>query len=138
MRASHDVPRSPGRRRFVRFLGVGSALGLFAGALSGLVAGAARGQAGGTATKTPPATPPPAQPQTPPPPSEEAKALHKVLVGRYGEHLDDAQEKSLLESLENTVQAGKALRAKKLANAVEPDVVFAARPPGRDRRNEGG
>jgi hypothetical protein len=136
MSTSHDVPRSPGRRRFVRFLGVGSALGLFAGALSGFVAGVARGQAGGTTTK--PATPPPTQPQTPPPPSEEAKALHRVLVGRYGEHLDDAQEKSLLESLENTVQAGKALRAKKLANAVEPDVVFAARPPGRDRRNEGG
>ena len=133
--SSVDQASSPGRRRFVRFLGLGGALSLFAGALGGLASGVARGQSSKPATPPPPA---PAAPPAPPAPSEEAKALHKVLVGRYGDHLDDAQEKSLLDALENTVQAGKALRAKKLANSVEPDVVFAARTPERDRRHEGG
>lgn len=126
-----ESPASPARRRFVTWLGLGGVFGLFAGALGPLAAGDARGQGKKS-------TPPPAAPPAPPPPSDEAKALHSILVGRYGEHLDAAQKESLLGALENTVQSGKALRAKKLANAVEPDVVFAARPPGRDRRGEAG
>lgn len=122
---------SPERRRIVRVLGLGTMFGAFAGALGGLAAREAGAQA---ATK--PASP--AAPATPPVPSDEAKALHSILVGRYGEHLDAGQQKNLLEALENTVQSGKALRARKLANAVEPDVVFAARPPERDRRGEAG
>ena len=119
---------SPARRRLMRFLGLGGVFGLFATALGGLVTGAAQGQ---TAPKSapPPPTPPPA-------PSDEAKALHAILVGRYGAHLDAGQKESLLSALENSVQSGKTLRAKKLANSVEPDVVFAARPPDRDRRGE--
>jgi|SRR5688572_1218377 len=124
---------SPERRRIVRVLGLGTMFGAFAGALAGLAAREARGQA---ATKATP--PPPAAPATPPVPSDEAKALHSILVGRYGDHLDAGQEKSLLEALENSVQSGKALRARKLANAVEPDVVFAARAPENDRRGEAG
>ena len=128
-----DSPASPARRRFVQWAGLGGVFGLFAGALGPLAAGEARGQ--GKAA-TPPATA--AAAAAPPPPSDEAKALHSILSGRYGGHLDAAQKESLLGALENTVQSGKALRAKKLANAVEPDVVFAARPPERDRRGEAG
>jgi hypothetical protein len=123
---------SPARRRFVRWVGLGGVFGVFAGALGGLVARDARAQS--SARTAPPATP--ATPAAPPPPSDEAKALHAILLGRYGTHLDAAQKESLLGALENTVQSGKALRAKKLANSVEPDVVFAARPPDRDRRGE--
>lgn len=131
-----EVPASPARRRFVRWLGLGGALGVFAGALGGLAARDARGQ-GAAAKKVPPPPSPPATP-APPPPSAEAKSLHAILVGRYGEHLDATQKESLLGALENTVQSGQALRARKLANAVEPDVVFSARPPDRDRRGETG
>jgi hypothetical protein len=129
-----DVP-SPSRRRFVRWLGLGGVFGVFAGGLGGLTPGDARGQA---AAKAAPPAPPavPAAPATPPPPSDEAKALHAILLGRYGAHLDAAQKESLLGALENSVQSGKALRAKKLENSVEPDVVFAARSPDRDRRGE--
>ena len=120
------LPSSPARRRFVRLLGLGGVVGLFATALGGLVADAVHGQ---TAPKSAP--PPPAPP---PAPSDEARALHAILVGRYGTHLDAGQKESLLTALESSVQSGKTLRAKKLANAVEPDVVFAARMPDRDRR----
>ncbi len=121
--------RSPARRRFVRWLGLGGVFGLFAGAVGGLAAGDARGQAA-AAKAAPPATPPT------PAPSDEAKALHAILVGRYGTHLDAAQKESLLGALESSVQSGKTLRGKKLVNSVEPDIVFAARAPERDRRGE--
>ncbi|MEO6463561.1 MAG: hypothetical protein ABIP29_10850 [Candidatus Eisenbacteria bacterium] len=127
---SGERPTSPARRRFVQWIGLGGVFGLFTGSLGGLAAGEARGQSAKAA--------PPAPAAPPPPPSDEAKALHSILVGRYGEHLDPVQKDALLGALENTVQSGKALRAKKLANAVEPDVVFAARAPERDRRGEAG
>jgi hypothetical protein len=132
-RPTPDVP-SPGRRRIVRVLGLGGLFGVFAGALGGLAAGEARGQAAAARPDSAAA----AAPAAPPAPSDEARALHAILVGRYGAHLDPEQQKSLLEALENTVQSGRALRARKLANAVEPDVVFSARPPQHDRRGEAG
>ncbi len=125
---SREEAPSIGRRRFVRWLGLGGLLAGIGGALSGLGAHDARAQA------APPATPPatlPATPSTPPPPSDEAKALQAILVARYGAHLDDAQKEALLPALDQTVQSGKALRAKSLANAVEPDFIFRAEPPHR-------
>jgi hypothetical protein len=61
--------------------------------------------------------------------TEEAKNLLAIVRGRYGAHLTDEQANLLLEALNNTVQAGQALRKKTLANAIEPDVVFRAVPP---------
>jgi hypothetical protein len=130
--ASHEEAPSAGRRRFVRVLGLGGLLAGFAGALSSLVARDAGAQA---APATPPAAPVPAA-TSPPGPSDEARALHAILVGRYGAHLDDAQKEALLPALEQTVQSGKALRAVKLANSVEPDVIFRALPAGRNGAGE--
>ena len=129
---SHRVSPDPERRRFVRWLGLGGVLGLFGGALSGLVTSAARAQ-------TKPAAPPAAaMPAAPTPPSEDAKALHSILVGRYGEHMDAEQKEALLGAIDGTVQSGKALRARKLANEVEPAVIYRAQPPSRDQRAEAG
>ena len=128
---SHDEAPSIGRRRFVRWLGFG---GLFAGlasALPGLGARDAGAQAATPATPPVPTAPPAEVPAAPPAPSDEAKALHAILVGRYGAHLDDTQKEALLPALEQTVQSGKALRARTLANAIEPDVIFRADPPRR-------
>ncbi len=141
-RSQHDAHResreeapSIGRRRFVRWLGLGGLFAGIGGALSGLGARDAGAQAvPPAAPATPPATP--ATPTTPPPPSDEAKALHAILVARYGAHLDAAQREALLPALEQTVQTGKALRAKSLANAVEPDFIFRADPPRRAGEGE--
>ena len=128
-----SVSPDPERRRFVRWLGLGSVLGLFGSALGGLVAGPARAQ-----SAKPSAPPAAATPAAPTPPSEDAKALHSILIGRYGEHMDAEQKEALLGAIEGTVQSSKALRAKKLANAVEPAVIYRAQPPSRDQRAEAG
>ncbi len=125
--ASREEAPSVGRRRFVRWLGLGSLVAGFAGALGGLNPDGASAQVG----KPPAATPPPPAPPAPAPPSDEARALHAVLSGRYGNHLDAAQSEALLGALEQTVQSGKALRGRALANAIEPDTVFRAEPPRR-------
>ena len=121
---SREEAPSIGRRRFVRWLGLGGLLATCAGAFAGFVARDAGAQV---------APAPPAAPATPAasPLSDEAKALQAILVARYGAHLDDVQKEALLPALEQTVQSGKALRAKSLANAVEPDFIFRAEPPHR-------
>ena len=74
--------------------------------------------------------PAPAAPETKPPEiSEEARALHAVLIARWGQALDEAQKQGLLEAIENNVQNGKALRAKPLLNGQEPPTVFYVTPP---------
>jgi hypothetical protein len=55
-----------------------------------------------------------------------------VLIARYGKSLDAAQSKGLLESVENSVQSGKLLRAKKLMNGEEPAAIFSATPQPPD------
>jgi hypothetical protein len=133
--ASREEAPSAGRRRFVRVLGLGGLFAGFAGALASLAPRDAGAQAATPPPGAPPA-PPPAAPAAPPAPSDEAKALHAILVSRYGAHLDDAQKEALLPALEGTVQSGKALRAVKLANSVEPDVIFRAEPPQHDGAGE--
>ncbi len=104
----------------------------------GLTLGAADAgaQAGGGAAKpgaTPPATPPgataPGAMQNEPPKiSNEARALHGILMARYGLEFDATQSQGLLEAVEGGVGSGAALRARKLANSVEPGAAFAATP----------
>jgi len=109
-----------GRRRFVLgALGIGAFT--VAGGLNALVAGAA--------DKPAPAAPAPAA-DKPPEISEEARALHAVLLARWGQGLEEAQKQGLLEAIENNVQSGQALRAKTLYNGQEPATVFMISPPG--------
>ncbi|MEP7027726.1 MAG: hypothetical protein ABI960_03945 [Candidatus Eisenbacteria bacterium] len=117
-------PLPLGRRRFVFWMGAG-ALALTGGvsALLGLGARSADAQA---KPGTPPAAP--AAPEKPEI-SDEARALHGVLIARYGKALDAAQSQGLLESVENGVQSGRAMRAVRLYNGQEPQTIFRAHPP---------
>ena len=122
-----DDRATVGRRRFV-FWSLGAGLASLTGGVSALLA---RGADAKDAPKeaapadTAKANAMAAKPEI----SDEARALHGVLIARYGKDLDAAQTQGLLESVENTVQSGKALRAKKLFNGQEPPTVFAATVP---------
>jgi len=122
---------SVGRRRFVLWLG-GAGLLPFAssvGSLLGLSLGLSDAGAQSGAASTRPATPPAALPAPDATKiSEEARALHGVIMARYGKDLDDAQAQGLLEAIDGGVSSGQALRKAKLANAVEPATAFAATP----------
>ena len=122
-----------GRRRFVFWVGGAGLASLTGGitALLGLTPGRADAQAK-------PAAPSAAAPETPEI-SDEARALHGVLIARYGKGLDDAQSKGLLEAVDNGVKAGRALRAKKLHNGQEPQAIFHVQPmPPTPPSAEGG
>ena len=134
--ARKEAP-SVGRRRFVLWLGgagllpLASSLGSLIGLSLGAADAGAQSGAGAKAPATPPAgTPPAAGAMTDKPPeiSDEARALHGILIARYGKDLDATQSQGLLEAVEGGVGSGKALRAKKLANSVEPGSPFAATP----------
>ena len=119
-----------GRRRFVFWVG-GAGLASLTGGIGALLGlTARRAEAQGKSPAPPAASPAPAAPAAPETPeiSDEARALHGVLIARYGKGLDDAQSKGLLEAVENGVQAGRALRAKKLNNGQEPQAVFHVQP----------
>ena len=128
---THEDREAPavGRRRFVAW-SIGAGLASLTGGVTALLARGASAAAPAPATPAP-GPPSPIAPFLSPPVeiSSEARALHGVLIARYGKGLDDEQSKGLLESVENTVQSGKALRAKKLFNGQEPATVFAATPP---------
>ena len=122
-----------GRRSFLQGLGVAGVTTALGSLFGAMFAGDARAQA----AKTPPATttPPAAGTMTPPPPPApearaEADAQLAILRARVGEHLQAADEPSLREELLNAVPSSKALRAKTLANGVEPDTIFRARELG--------
>jgi hypothetical protein len=130
--ARKEAP-SVGRRRFVLWLGGAGLLPLASslGSLIGLSLGAADADAQAGKPAAPPAGTPPAPgaiADKPPEISDEARALHGILIARYGKDLDAMQSQGLLEAVEGGVGSGKALRAKKLANSVEPGSPFAATP----------
>jgi hypothetical protein len=106
-----------GRRRFVL-----AALGM--GALT--IAGGVPAMVAKAADKAPPDTTSMKAPEI----SDEARALHSVLVARWGKDLNDVQKQGLLEAIENNVQSGQALRAKTLYNGQEPSTVFMISAPG--------
>jgi hypothetical protein len=133
--AAHARKEAPsvGRRRFVLWLGGAGLLPLASslGSLLGLTLGAADAGAQAGKPATPPAAPPAApgaMADKPPEISDEARALHGILIARYGKDLDATQSQGLLEAVEGGVGSGKALRAKKLANSVEPGSPFAVTP----------
>jgi hypothetical protein len=107
-----DDREHPTRREF--------ALGL-AGAVATvpLAASLARGQ-------TPAPAQPPPQTTLPPPPSPVAVALLEVAKARFGEYLTPEEHKRVFSSLEGSVATADRLRAVKLKNSDEPDLVFSA------------
>ena len=123
------------RRRFVLW-SLGAGVASLTGGVSALLA---RGAEAKDAAKKKPEAAPVSPPAMAPPAeiSDEARALHGVLIARYGKDLDAEQSKGLLEAVENTVQSGKALRAKKLFNGQEPATVFAATVPAPAAQAEG-
>ncbi|MEW6736647.1 MAG: hypothetical protein AB1489_35485 [Acidobacteriota bacterium] len=65
----------------------------------------------------------------PPPGSEE---LMKIIKLRYGKHIDSSLESEIRSDVESYLRIGATLRAIKLANSVEPDVIFRAIAPKVD------
>jgi hypothetical protein len=79
--------------------------------------------------------PPPAKPEIakpdssaaaakPPEISEDARDLARIVQRRYGQHLTPDQLEAIARELNGRIQAGKRLRAAKLANGDEPDFTF--------------
>ena len=58
------------------------------------------------------------------PPSEDALALTMIVRRRYGQHLNADQLKEITEELDSRIQSGERLKAAKLENGDEPDVIF--------------
>lgn len=70
--------------------------------------------------------PAPPSPQTNPPISPVALALLEVAKARFGEYLTPDEHKRVLSSLDGSVATANRLRAVKLQNSDEPDLVFGA------------
>lgn len=116
---------APGRRAFLKLLGVTSVLGTIGPAI-------AWAQSAGGSAKTPKHSTRtrPAKRATPAAPeekiSDDARALASIIKRRYGKHLNAAQLESVTRDLDGDLQSAQRLRAVKLRNADEPDVVFKA------------
>ena len=110
--ANHTEDRDqPTRREFALRLAGTAALVPWAASL-------ARGQA---------TAPVPATPQTnPSPPAPVALALLEVAKARFGEYLKPDEVPRLLSSLEGSIATADRLRAVKLQNSDEPDLIFSA------------
>ncbi len=117
------------RRQFLKILALGGAMPLV-GRVSGAFAqGSPATPANPAGTPTPPA--PVASPALAAP-SADVPHLRELLRLRYGSFLSEEQLKSLEPDLDRMVGLGKRLRASKLLNSQEPDVVFrAVREDGR-------
>ncbi len=71
-------------------------------------------------------TPAQPAPQTNPIPSPVAVALLEVAKARFGEYLTLDEHKRVLSSLDGSVATANRLRAVKLQNSDEPDLIFSA------------
>ncbi|MCA1849902.1 MAG: hypothetical protein LC672_02315 [Acidobacteria bacterium] len=113
------------RRRFTQT----AAAALASAPLAALAVEAQRPNPSPTPTAAPSpreATAPP-NPQaspSPQPPSPIAEAYAEVARARFGEHLSREELERVKRSLQGNVRSADALRAVKLNNAEEPDVVF--------------
>ncbi len=108
------------RRRFLQTLGL-AGLTTAVGPALAFAQGATPTPGGAPADTTKAAAPP-----KPEPPSDDAKALASVIQRRYGAHLSKEQLESITGDLQGDLDGAKRLRATKLANSDEPDIVFQA------------
>lgn len=115
----------PGRRRFLRALGLASLTGTLG--VPRLFAQTGGGGGGDAAEKpaAPGASKPPAE-EAEPPISDEARALADIVRQRYGKYLTPEQLQGVTRELQGRVQGGKLLRATVLKDADEPDFTFHA------------
>lgn len=111
------------RREALRALG---AVGAGALAAPAILAGSAGAQSSTPSPGTKPEAKPVPEADQPKEPSVEAKRLGEVARERYGEHLDEAQLKELIEDIDGNLQSGARLRKERLKNWDEPDFIFRA------------
>jgi hypothetical protein len=120
-------PPAPGRRRFLKNVGIAGLTTTIAAPILSLAQtpappGAAA-KPDSTAARRDSAA---AAPAGPPEISEDARSLAEIVRRRYGRHLTPDQVEAIARDLDNRVRAGKTLRDAKLTNADEPDVTFHA------------
>ena len=118
---------APGRRRFLKVVGMAGLAGTFVPSALALARGAAPG-----------AKPPPRKPAVKPRPasppggegepeiSVDARSLAEIVKRRYGDHLTFEQLEAVTRELDGRIRSGQRLRAVHLANADEPDCTFEA------------
>jgi hypothetical protein len=124
------MPRTPrplarDRRRFLKLAGFATLTSAIGSTMFSFAESAPTPSGGAAAPAPAPADTSKAA-NAPPPISDDARTLAVVIKSRFGQHLDDQQLEAVTRELENRIQAGKALRKTKLANADEPDFVFRA------------
>jgi hypothetical protein len=126
--SSAALPPAPGRRRFMKAVGLAGASSVLLPPLLAFAqiptpppgSGAAPAPADTTKAGTPTA------PAGPSEPSEDARALAAIVRRRYGKHLTPDQLEQVTRELDGRVQGGRRLRDAKLANGDEPDFTFGA------------
>lgn len=62
--------------------------------------------------------------------SSEADALFKLIMGRYGSRLSQAELEEVQKGIETIVDNAETLRAVKLPNSVEPFSIFRPQRKG--------
>jgi hypothetical protein len=120
---------TPGRRRFLQWLGLTSLWGALGGARLGRAqasaasapkaAQAAPADTAAASSGVPGATPPP-------PISEPARTLARLLRERYPKGIGEVDLERVARDLDGDLRAGERLRAAKLGNSDEPDFIFRA------------
>lgn len=124
---SPSQPPVPGRRRFLKTVGIAGLTTTIAAPILGLAqtpappGGATKPDTTGARRDTAAAAP-----TGPPEISEDARTLVEIVRRRYGKHLTPDQLEAIARDLDGRLRGGKALREAKLTNADEPDVTFRA------------
>ena len=130
MMSDRDEGARPGRRRFLRLIGM-------AGLWSPLVARplALAAQAGGSGAPVAPKPTADAAASSPTAPdsaasekkiSSEAQALAEVVKLRHGEHLSEEELRHIAGDLDDRLESGRKLARLKLTNGDEPAFEFRA------------
>jgi len=78
----------------------------------------------GTVAVTAAATPALAQERTPAPADRQAQALAEIVRLRFGQHLNEAQMKSVQQRLARALATAEQLKRTRLENGDEPAFVF--------------
>lgn len=119
-------PPAPGRRRFLKTVGIAGLTTTIAAPILGLAQTPAPPGAAKPDTTSARRDSAAAAPAGPAEISEDARTLAEIVRRRYGKHLTPDQLEAIARDLDGRLRGGKALREAKLTNADEPDVTFRA------------